>query len=367
MKSYRSIDPRKRKNHEEKNINMSAAHINEEEERTTSMTGRGRRDNEQHGKSEANAEELTTTINREIMTEETEEEEPDTPTSACSGLARTGVHDLVEPEGYQNDLPSLTPSKQATSSVSDSDSDSIPERFTDEDLTEDLEEDEDGDGPTGLLDQLNLNSTLQTGIDRQSNQSNSITSSHISFSEPAPLRINSKLGRKRSLSALVALRYRGVKETQKSVMKKEVYLLLILILILIQANQKFQKHELTTNSSIPNPNNSITSRTDGDKPYRTKRTTDRRWTIQYHNNDNKARTGRRDRQGPGLTISLHPDGLLIPTPRSEWPFGGGTGPGKTSRGFIPGRSVNLLSPTTPTPNSTSSTSISDSTNLSIDS
>ena len=72
-------------------------------------------------------------------------------------------------------------------------------------------------------------------------------------------------------------------------------------------------------------------------------------------------------QGPGLTITLHPDGLLIPTPRSEWPFGGGTGPGKTSRGFIPGRSVNLLSPTTPTPNSTSSTSISDSTDLSIDS
>ncbi|POW15857.1 hypothetical protein PSTT_01770 [Puccinia striiformis] len=207
---------------------------------------KGRRDNEQTGKSEANEEELTTTINREIMTEETEEEEPDTPTSACSGLARTGVHDLVEPEGYQNDLPSLTPSKQATSSVSDSDSDSIPERFTDEDLTEDLEEDEDGDGPTGLLDQLNLNSTLQTGLDRQSNQVNiqrtpssqtSITSSHISFSEPAPLRINSKLGRKRSLSALVALRYRGVKETQKSVMKKEVYLLLILILMYINSGE----------------------------------------------------------------------------------------------------------------------------------
>ncbi|KAH9444679.1 hypothetical protein MJO28_013293 [Puccinia striiformis f. sp. tritici] len=360
---------------------MSAAHINEEEERTTSMSSLGPEGGEETtsntGKSEANAEELTTTISREIMTEETEEEEPDTPTSACSGLARTGVHDLVEPEGYQNDLPSLTPSKQATSSVSDSDSDSIPERFTDEDLTEDLEEDEDGDGPTGLLDQLNLNSTLQTGIDRQSNQVNiqrtpssqtSITSSHISFSEPAPLRINSKLGRKRSLSALVALRYRGGKGDSEIGDEERGLLALDLDTYINSGEPEIpETRALPPTALFPTLTTVLQA-----APMGTNRTGPNGRRIVGGQSNTTTTTIKRGQeeetdQGPGLTISLHHDGLLIPTPRSEWPFGGGTGPGKTSRGFIPGRSVNLLSPTTPTPNSTSSTSISDSTNLSIDS
>ncbi|KAH9453371.1 hypothetical protein Pst134EA_024248 [Puccinia striiformis f. sp. tritici] len=360
---------------------MSTAHINEEEERTTSMSSSGLEGGEEitsnTDKSEANEEELTTTINREIMTEETEEEEPDTPTSACSGLARTGVHDLVEPEGYQNDLPSLTPSKQATSSVSDSDSDSIPERFTDEDLTEDLEEDGDGDGPTGLLDQLNLNSTLQTGLDRQSNQVNiqrtpssqtSITSSHISFSEPAPLRINSKLGRKRSLSALVALRYRGGKGDSEIGDEERGLLALDLDTYINSGEPEIpETRALPPTALFPTLTTVLQA-----APMGTNRTGPNGRRIVGGQSNTTTTTIKRGQeeeteQGPGLTITLHPDGLLIPTPRSEWPFGGGTGPGKTSRGFIPGRSVNLLSPTTPTPNSTSSTSISDSTDLSIDS
>jgi len=137
---------------------------------------------------------------------------PPTPPSPCSGPA---AGHLEAP--YLNDLPSLTPSKLATS-VSDSDSDSIPERFTDDD-----EDEDESDSPAGLLDALSLVPSSAVGTDARqpllpptqrtpSSQTSlaTLSNSHISLSEPAPIR-NAKMARKRSLSALVALRYRGGK------------------------------------------------------------------------------------------------------------------------------------------------------------
>ncbi|OAV89453.1 hypothetical protein PTTG_28679 [Puccinia triticina 1-1 BBBD Race 1] len=115
----------------------------------------------------------------------------------------------LEP-GYLNDLPSLTPSKPpASSSVSDSDSDSIPERFTDDSSDE---------GAAGLLDGLSLGPApspvaaprIPLPQRTPASQASLLPPSLVSLSEPAPPR-NPRIARKRSLSALVALRYRGGK------------------------------------------------------------------------------------------------------------------------------------------------------------
>jgi len=291
--------------------------------------------------------------------EEARDEEqvcPPTPPSPCSGPA---AGHLEAP--YLNDLPSLTPSKLATS-VSDSDSDSIPERFTDDD-----DEDDDDDSPAGLLDALSLVPSSAVGTDARqpllpptqrtpSSQTSlaTLSNSHISLSEPAPIR-NAKMARKRSLSALVALRYRGGKGDSEIGDEERGLLALDLDTYINSGEPEIpETRALPPSALFPTLSGVLPGTTTTGKGV----TSTRRYlcaqpsptttTTTTRTRTNEEGEGEEDPtdvpQTPGLTITLHPDGLLVPTPRSEWPFGGGTGPGKTSRGFIPGRSLNLLSP-----------------------
>jgi len=280
---------------------------------------------------------------------------PPTPPSPCSGPA---AGHLEAP--YLNDLPSLTPSKLATS-VSDSDSDSIPERFTDDD-----EDEDESDSPAGLLDALSLVPSSAVGTDARqpllpptqrtpSSQTSlaTLSNSHISLSEPAPIR-NAKMARKRSLSALVALRYRGGKGDSEIGDEERGLLALDLDTYINSGEPEIpETRALPPSALFPTLSGVLPGTTTTGKGV----TSTRRYlcaqpspttTTTTTTRTNEEGEGEEDPtdvpQTPGLTITLHPDGLLVPTPRSEWPFGGGTGPGKTSRGFIPGRSLNLLSP-----------------------
>jgi len=280
---------------------------------------------------------------------------PPTPPSPCSGPA---AGHLEAP--YLNDLPSLTPSKLATS-VSDSDSDSIPERFTDDD-----EDEDESDSPAGLLDALSLVPSSAVGTDARqpllpptqrtpSSQTSlaTLSNSHISLSEPAPIR-NAKMARKRSLSALVALRYRGGKGDSEIGDEERGLLALDLDTYINSGEPEIpETRALPPSALFPTLSGVLPGTTTTGKGV----TSTRRYlcaqpspttTTTTTTRTNEEGEGEEDPtevpQTPGLTITLHPDGLLVPTPRSEWPFGGGTGPGKTSRGFIPGRSLTLLSP-----------------------
>lgn len=240
----------------------------------------------------------------------------------------------LEP-GYLNDLPSLTPSKPpASSSVSDSDSDSIPERFTDDSSDE---------GAAGLLDGLSLGPApspvaaprIPLPQRTPASQASLLPPSLVSLSEPAPPR-NPRMARKRSLSALVALRYRGGKGDAE-IGDEERGLLALDLDTYINSGEP----EIPETRALP-PTALFPTLSTGmappEKPGR--------GLMEARKTTSPA--------SPALTIELLPDAaLLLPTPRAEWPFGGGTGPGKTSRGFIPGRPLNLLSPTTPTPTSSS--------------
>jgi len=279
---------------------------------------------------------------------------PPTPPSPCSGPA---AGHLEAP--YLNDLPSLTPSKLATS-VSDSDSDSIPERFTDDD-----EDEDESDSPAGLLDALSLVPSSAVGTDARqpllpptqrtpSSQTSlaTLSNSHISLSEPAPIR-NAKMARKRSLSALVALRYRGGKGDSEIGDEERGLLALDLDTYINSGEPEIpETRALPPSALFPTLSGVLPGTTTTGKGV----TSTRRYLCAQPSPTTTTTTTRTNEEGegeedptdvpqtPGLTITLHPDGLLVPTPRSEWPFGGGTGPGKTSRGFIPGRSLNLLSP-----------------------
>ncbi|KNZ62813.1 hypothetical protein VP01_1220g6 [Puccinia sorghi] len=262
---------------------------------------------------------------------------PPTPPSPCS--APPAGH-LETP--YLNDLPSLTPSKLAAS-VSDSDSDSIPERFTDDD--EDLEE-----GPAGLLDALSLVPTPAVGNE---------TRQPLPPAQRTPSSQTSlgKIGRKRSLSALVALRYRGGKGDSEIGDEERGLLALDLDTYINSGEPEIpETRALPPSALFPTLSAVLPGTTTGKAVTNTRRflgvplspttTTTTTTTPTTNKNQEEEEVPTDLPQTPGLTITLHPDSLLVPTPRSEWPFGGGTGPGKTSRGFIPGRSLNLLSPTT---------------------
>ncbi|KAA1085620.1 hypothetical protein PGT21_012959 [Puccinia graminis f. sp. tritici] len=320
---------------------------------------------------------------------EEEEEEHDLPTPPSPSLGQPGGPH--EP-GYLNDLPSLTPCK-LTRSVSDSDSDSIPERFTDDDDDQDAGEEgeeEEEEGPEGLLDALSLVPSSQPvssspsaahhhhhhhhhhqqplipASQRTPSSQTSLPNSHISLSEPAPLR-GPKMGRKRSLSALVALRYRGGKGDAE-IGDEERGLLALDLDTYINSGEPeipetralppsalFPTLSSTLISALPHPSTLGNPAKGAGSPHRRNLalTTKAEQDEEELNRDHEETAD--EPQTPGLTISLHPDHpLLLPTPRSHWPFGGGTGPGNTSRGFIPGRALNLLSPTTPTHPSPSS-------------
>ncbi|PLW32699.1 hypothetical protein PCASD_16836 [Puccinia coronata f. sp. avenae] len=310
---------------------------------------------------------------------------------------------------YLNDLPSLTPSKLAASSVSDSDSDSIPERFTDDESE-----------PAGLLDALSLMpsqspspsapaatvaitttttttapsvppshsvavATQRTPASQSSLASSLAAASHISLSEPAPPR-HAKIARKRSLSALVALRYRGGKVDEeigdeergllaldldtyinsgepeipetRALPPSALFPTLSMVLpvsgggkteggTVPMSSRRLHSHPASMASACTNTGASPSSTT---MMMTTTTTTTTTTTGVLGDDETELQPST-----PGLTISLHPDSLLVPTPRSEWPFGGGTGPGKTSRGFIPGRCLHLLSSTTPTTTTSSNT------------
>ncbi|KAG0144869.1 hypothetical protein CROQUDRAFT_659414 [Cronartium quercuum f. sp. fusiforme G11] len=197
-------------------------------------------------------------------------------------------------------LPSLTPSKSTTSSSSSSSpspspspSDSIPDQdghFSDQ------EQEQEENIPNSELDALSLVEPKSNSKRKKSIKlGNCLTPSHnqsnniATRSEPGPNR--KWLGRKRSVSGLVALRYRSSGQ-----MNSDQHRMLALDL------------DAYINSSETRENSST----------------------------NKSSTT----TGPLSPVALFPTLLtrstnLLPH-RSQWVVGSGTGPGNSHRGFIPG-------------------------------
>ncbi|WAR61155.1 hypothetical protein PtB15_13B407 [Puccinia triticina] len=145
-------------------------------------------------------------------------------------------------------------------------------------------------------------------------QASLLPPSLVSLSEPAPPR-NPRMARKRSLSALVALRYRGGKGDAE-IGDEERGLLALDLDTYINSGEP----EIPETRALP-PTALFPTLSTGmappEKPGR--------GLMEARKTTSPA--------SPALTIELLPDAaLLLPTPRAEWPFGGGTGPGKTSRG-----------------------------------
>lgn len=263
--------------------------------------------------------------------------------SSLSSPSSTTAPNLVDSSTYLNDLPLLTPSKPPTS-VSDSESDSIPERFTDED--------EESQPPADLMHSIHLDPDPTSDHQRvnpepqrtPSSQTSlsAISNNQISLSEPVPIR-NNKINRKRSLSALVALRYRGGK-ADSEIGDEERGLLALDLDTYINSGEPEcipETRALPPSALFPTLSTVLqTTSTTNESQRRTGGVNKKEVRI----SESKLRKEVTSEviQTKNNAVELDSDGLLLPTPRSEWPFGGGTGPGKTSRGFIPGRSAQDL-------------------------
>ncbi|KAI8458084.1 hypothetical protein BY996DRAFT_4577616 [Phakopsora pachyrhizi] len=275
------------------------------------------------------------------------------------------------------DLPSLTPSK-SNNSTSDSDSDSIPDGFTDiNDDDDDDDDDEDGDdedvgrlqgGLKKQIGSLNLNnqanSTIEQPLRTPANlNAQSIANKHQlnSFSEPLLSR-NRISRRKRSLSELVALRYRGGKG-ESEIGDEERGLLALDLGAYINSGDPDLVPEtkpippsglfptlenLMSNTppqsakpSLKNSSSNLTKKKMMNVPNNDNCNDDNDDYEEVADMTKRAieRTGDEDIRGDFIELN----GLPKPPPRSEWPFGG-TGPGKTSRGFIPGRRISKPTP-----------------------
>lgn len=192
--------------------------------------------------------------------------------------------------------------------------------------------------------------------------------SHISLSEPGPIRA-SKIGRKRSLSALVALRYRGGKLDSEIGDEERGLLALDLDTYINSGDPELpETRALPPSALFPTLSAAILT-PPGTAPIESALKS--KATAATMSKDSKPKTTRFDPTISRLDADPVDDDRMIdsagpasnvrflsPTPRSEWPLGGGTGPGKTSRGFIPGHPyLQLHSPTrsTAAPPTTTST------------